>query len=274
MLGFCRGDARHRCRTGIMGLASFLVLVWIGSGTDHAWWSPPSASRCRRWASGVVSGVFVAGAGCAALVTWRRHVGAVAGWIVATGALVAAQALVVTLHRAAQHAAARDDRRSCSCWRSAIVGMLGVVVPLLAPERVRRVADETLRHRSRAGTRGSRTPAAQFPRVHRRRRRCSCSSGSCSAPSCCQPSLVLQQRAASRPMSALLLVTVGVVDPRPAGPAVRSRRRPHRRRPRGSLRRRSRCRLARHRLGHLRRNLEDERRRIESLRARARRRHP
>ena len=80
-----------------MGLASFLVLVWIGSGTDHAWWSPPSASTVPSLGEGVVSGVFVAAAGCTALVTWRRHAGAVAGWIVATGALVAAQALIVTL---------------------------------------------------------------------------------------------------------------------------------------------------------------------------------
>ena len=64
MLGFCRGALRHRCRMGITGLASFLVLVWIGSGTDSAWWSPPTASTVPTLGEGVVSGVFVApGAG-------------------------------------------------------------------------------------------------------------------------------------------------------------------------------------------------------------------
>jgi len=142
MLGSCRGDTRHRCRTGIMGFASFLVLVWIGSGTDHAWWSPPSASTVPSLGEGVVSGVFVAAAGCTALVTWRRHAGAVAGWIVATGALVAAQALVVTLI-ALHSTPPRGATVQLLMLAVGMVGMLGVVVPLLAPERVRRVADET-----------------------------------------------------------------------------------------------------------------------------------
>src|SRR5690349_24028218 len=96
MVGFCRGDLRHRCRTAVMGLASFVVLAWIGSETDHAWWSPPSASTVPTLGEGVVSGVFVAAAACMALVTWRRHGAGVAGWVVAAGALVAVQALAVT----------------------------------------------------------------------------------------------------------------------------------------------------------------------------------
>src|SRR6478735_6561061 len=184
MLGSCRGDTRHRCRTGIMGLASFLVLVWIGSGTDHAWWSPPSASTVPSLGEGVVSGVFVAAAGCTALVTWRRHAGAVAGWIVATGALVAAQALV---------------------------GMLGVVVPLLAPERVRRVADETFVIGLGLGLVAAGHLLLQFPRVQPPSTQMQLLIGVLLCTQLLSAVLVLQQRAASRPMSALLLVTVAVV---------------------------------------------------------------
>ncbi len=210
MLGFCRGDARHRCRTGIMGLASFLVLVWIGSGTDHAWWSPPSASTVPSLGEGVVSGVFVAAAGCTALVTWRRHVGAVAGWIVATGALVAAQALVVTLI-ALHSTPPRGTTVQLLMLAVGMVGMLGVVVPLLAPERVRRVADETFVIGLGLGLVAAGHLLLQFPRVQPPSTQMQLLIGVLLCTQLLSAVLVLQQRAASRPMSALLLVTVGVV---------------------------------------------------------------
>jgi signal transduction histidine kinase len=46
---------------------------------------------------GLVSGMFVAGAFIAAMVGWRRHARSRTGWTLAAGALVAAQALLVTL---------------------------------------------------------------------------------------------------------------------------------------------------------------------------------
>jgi len=210
MLGFCRGDTRHRCRTGIMGLASFLVLVWIGSGTDHAWWSPPSASTVPSLGEGVVSGVFVAAAGCTALVTWRRHAGAVAGWIVATGALVAAQALLVTLI-ALHSTPPRGATVQLLMLAVGMVGMLGVVVPLLAPERVRRVADETFVIGLGLGLVAAGHLLLQFPRVQAPSTQMQLLIGVLLCTQLLSAVLVLQQRAGSRPMSALLLVTVGVV---------------------------------------------------------------
>ena len=59
MLGFCRGGLRHRCRTGIMGLASFLVLVWIGSGTGSTWWT--SAPLLRPANRSPVRGLYLVG---------------------------------------------------------------------------------------------------------------------------------------------------------------------------------------------------------------------
>ena len=209
MLGFCRGDLRHRCRTGFMGLASFLVLVWIGSGTDHAWWSPPSASTVPSLGQGVVSGVFVAAAGCTALVTWRKHAGR-AGWIVATGALVAAQALLVTLI-ALHSTPPRGAAVQLLMLAVGLAGMLGVVVPLLAPERVRRVVDETFVIGLGLGLVAAGHLLLQFPRVQPPSALMQLLIGVLLCTHLLAAVLVLQQRAASRPVSALLLVTVGVV---------------------------------------------------------------
>lgn len=210
MLGFCRGDLRHRCRMGITGLASFLVLVWIGSGTDRAWWSPPTASTVPSLGEGVVSGVFVAAAGCATLVMWRKHAGAVAGWTVATGALVAAQALVVTL--VALHSAPpRPPVVQLLLLAVGLAGMLGVVVPLLAPERVRRVVDETFVISLGLGLVAAGHLLLQFPRANPPAPVMQVLIGVLLATHLLAAVLVLQQRAASRPVSALLLATVGVV---------------------------------------------------------------
>ena len=210
MLGFCRGDLRHRCRMGITGLASFLVLVWIGSGTDRAWWSPPTASTVPSLGEGVVSGVFVAAAGCAALVMWRKHAGAVAGWTVVTGALIAAQALVVTLI-ALQSTPPRPPVVQLLMLTIGVVGMLGVVVPLLVPERVRRVCDETFVISLGLGLVAAGHLLLQFPRTHPPSPAMQLLIGVLLATHVLAAVLVLQQRAASRPISALLLATVGVV---------------------------------------------------------------
>jgi signal transduction histidine kinase len=193
-----------------MGLASFLVLVWIGSGTDHAWWSPPSASTVPSLGEGVVSGVFVAAAGCTALVTWRRHAGGVAGWVVATGALVAAQALVVTLV-ALDTTPPRGTSTQLLLLAVGMVGMVGVVVPLLAPERVRRVADETFVIGLGLGLVAAGHLLLQFPRVEPPPTIMQLLIGVLLCTHLLSAVLVLQQHAAPRPMSALLLVTVGLV---------------------------------------------------------------
>ena len=210
MLGFCKGELRHRCRTRITGLASFLVLVWIGSGTDGAWWSPPTASTVPSLGEGVVSGVFVAAAGCTALVMWRKHAGAVAGWTVATGALVAAQALVVTL--VALHTEPpRGALTQVLLLTVGMVGMIGVVVPLLAPERARRVVDETFVIGLGLGLVAAGHLLLQFPRVNPPSPLMQLLIGVLLATHLLSAVIVLQQRAAPRPITALLLATVGVV---------------------------------------------------------------
>jgi signal transduction histidine kinase len=193
-----------------MGLASFLVLVWIGSGTDHAWWSPPSASTVPSLGAGVVSGVFVAAAGCTALITWRKHAGSVPGWIAATGALVAAQALVVTLI-ALHSAPPRGVAVQLLLLAVGMLGMLGVVVPLLAPERIRRVVDETFVIGLGLGLVAAGNLLLQFPRVEPPSPIMQLLIGALLATHLLSGVLVLQQRAASRPVNALLLLTVGVV---------------------------------------------------------------
>lgn len=85
----------HRVGARGVGALGFLVLAWTSWGGV-----PPMAAthlETRTLADGVVSGIFLAGAVLAAVVGWRRHAHAGAGWIVAVGALVAGQALLVTL---------------------------------------------------------------------------------------------------------------------------------------------------------------------------------
>lgn len=94
----CTGEQRQRVETLIWAATCFLVLAWIGSSAIQLWLGEPTvAAAALPLGDGVVSGVFFAGAACAAMVTWRRHAGPLTGWIVATGALIATQALVLTL---------------------------------------------------------------------------------------------------------------------------------------------------------------------------------
>ena len=193
-----------------MGLASFVVLAWIGSETDQAWWSPPSASTVPTLGEGVVSGVFVAAAGCMALVTWRKHAAGVAGWVVATGALVAGQALALTLI-ALHTTPPRPAPVQLLMMAVGVVGMLGVVVPLLAHERVRRVADETFVIGLGLGLVAAGNLLLQFPRVHPPTLIAELLIGVLLCTHLLAAVLVLQRRSASRPVSALLVLTVGVV---------------------------------------------------------------
>ncbi len=80
----------------VVGVVSFVVLAWAG------WRGVPAAGSLAdpgagSVTDGLVSGVFVAGAVFAAFVSWRRHARPWTGWTVAAGALVAGQALLVTL---------------------------------------------------------------------------------------------------------------------------------------------------------------------------------
>ena len=90
------GD-KGRTRVGTLGVGvlAFAVLAWT------SWGGVPSidatAQDARTLTDGVVSGVFIAGAVLAAVMGWRRHAQARAGRVVAAGALIAGQALLVAL---------------------------------------------------------------------------------------------------------------------------------------------------------------------------------
>ena len=77
MFGHRNRELQHRTAWGISELVFCTVLVYIGSGGvpvgHHATGSLPPLG------GGVISGVFVAGAASAAMVSWRRHVAAGTG---------------------------------------------------------------------------------------------------------------------------------------------------------------------------------------------------
>ena len=139
MFGHRNRELQHRTAWGISELVFCTVLVYIGSGGvpvgHHATGSLPPLG------GGVISGVFVAGAASAAMVSWRRHVGAGTGWLVATGALVAVQSLVVTLV-ALENPAPRGRITLGLLLAIALVGLCAVLRPLLSLHRSASVVDE------------------------------------------------------------------------------------------------------------------------------------
>jgi hypothetical protein len=135
------GEVRHRLGMGITAVISFLALVWVGSGSAHVWHLSPTVAASPSLGDGIVSGVFVAGAACATMVTWRRHAGPMTGWVVATGALIATQALLVTLV-ALQSTPPRGSLDAGLLVAAALVGLVAVVGPLLGLHRVRHVVDD------------------------------------------------------------------------------------------------------------------------------------
>ena len=81
---------------GITGVVSFLVLFYVGSG-QHVWQLRSDGTALPPLADGLVGGAFAAGAACAAIATWRKHAGPMKAWVIAAGALVAGQSLLVTI---------------------------------------------------------------------------------------------------------------------------------------------------------------------------------
>lgn len=210
MLGLCSGELRSRAGMAGVGLASFLVLVWIGAGIGQAWWTPPTASATPSLGDGVVSGVFVTGAGCAAMVTWRKHAGRVAGWVVATGALVAAQALMVTLV-ALQSTPPRSPAVQWLLLGVVVAGAVAVVGPLAGVRRVRHVIDDTFVIGLGMGLVAAGHLLLQFPRTHPPTTLVMVTVGTLIATHLVVVAHVLGQRAVPRSMAALLAVTALVV---------------------------------------------------------------
>lgn len=134
------GALIRRAGTPGLGVLAFVVLVWIASG------GAPSLSAAgtpsRSVAESLVSGMFVAGAACAAVVGWRRHAPSGHGWTSALGALIAVQALLVTLPAVAHPA----PRPTLDLAAMLVVGSLGLVLVLAALAGLRQaphIADDS-----------------------------------------------------------------------------------------------------------------------------------
>ncbi|GAA1438419.1 hypothetical protein GCM10009641_43580 [Mycobacterium cookii] len=135
-------NVRHRVGTPVATAASFAVLIWLGTQGAHEWQVSPAVRTLSSLGDGVVSGVFVTGAICAAVVTWRRHASPLTGWIVATGALVAAQALLVTTLALQGRQSGDPAAGQALLLAAATAGLVAVVVPLLRLDQVRHVVDD------------------------------------------------------------------------------------------------------------------------------------
>lgn len=210
MLGLCSGDLRSRAGMAGAGLASFLVLVWIGAGSGQAWWTPPTASAMPSLGDGVVSGVFVAGAACAAMVSWRRHAGRMAGWAVATGVLVAGQALLVTLV-ALQSTPPRSVAVQWLVLVVVLAGTVAVLGPLTGGRRVRRVVDDTYVIGLGMGLVAAGSLLLQFPRTQPPTPLMAVVTGTLLATHVGTTFHVLRQHTAARPLVVLLGATAAVV---------------------------------------------------------------
>ena len=142
MLRPFRGNVRHGVGMQVATAASFAVLIWLGTRGAHEWHASPAVRTLSSLGDGVVSGVFVTGAICAAVMTWRRHASPLTGWIVATGALVAAQALLVTTLALQGGQAGDPVAGQALLLAAATAGLVAVVVPLLRLDQVRHVVDD------------------------------------------------------------------------------------------------------------------------------------
>ncbi len=210
MLAHCSGELRSRAGTGISALASFVVLVWIGAGGGHAWWSPPAASAEPSLGHGVFSGVFVAGALCAAMISWRKQSGPMTAWVVASGALVAMQSLLVTMI-ALQ---ATPPRSSAVQWLvlAVVLGVAATVLgPLAALRLTRDVVDDTVVIGLGLGLVAAGHLLLQFPRTEPPTPLISVITGALLGTHVLVTILVLRHRTVARSLASLLVLTVVVV---------------------------------------------------------------
>ena len=87
----------HRWRPGVAAAACFFALAWVGASSAQLWDQSSSAAGLPSLGDGIVSGVFVAGAAAAAVVSWRGQSGSATRRVVPPGAVIGVQALLVTL---------------------------------------------------------------------------------------------------------------------------------------------------------------------------------
>ncbi len=218
MQGISDSEVGPRVVMATTAAAGLLVLVGVASSGGHPWNATlPTQTALPSLADGLLSGVFVAGALAAGLVTWRRHGGPLAGWVVGTGALVAGQALAVTL-LALQLPPPRAEVTLALLLCAAVVGLVCIVVPLLGLHRVEHVVDDSFIIGLGMGFTAAGYLVLQFPMSQPPRPPMLALAGVLLATHVVTAALVLRQRSLPAPARALLLVTVGVVS---LGVAVR-----------------------------------------------------
>jgi signal transduction histidine kinase len=140
MLGVFEEARRRRIGMGITAVVSFLVLFYVGSG-QHVWQLRSDGTALPPLADGLVGGAFAAGAACAAIATWRKHAGPMKAWVIAAGALVAGQSLLVTI-LALEDVPPRGTVSLTLLLAVAVAGLVAVVGPLLGLVRIARVVDD------------------------------------------------------------------------------------------------------------------------------------
>ncbi len=195
---------------GIMGTACFMTLIWVGSGGAQLWYASATDTALPSLGDGVVGGIFVAGSACAAVVSWRRHSGPTTGWIVGTGALVAAQALLVTL-LALRSQPPRGSLSVAVLLAVAVMGMIAVVGPLLNVHQADHVLDDGFALGLGMGMVAAGHLLLQLPMHTPAPTLLLVVIGVLVSTHVAATALVLRQEALSRPMSWLLIATVHVV---------------------------------------------------------------
>jgi hypothetical protein len=212
MLGLSEEARRRRIGMGITGVVLFLVLVYIGSGGLHVWQLPSKATTALPpLADGLVGGVFVAGAASAAIATWRKHIDPKKAWVVAAGALVAGQALLVTLV-AIGDVPPRGSVTFALLLAVALAGLLAVTAPLLGLVRVAHVTDDGVVIGLGMGLLAASHLLLQFPLSPTPAALMQLTIGALAATHVAAVALVLGPRSVPAATSALVVATVLVVE--------------------------------------------------------------
>ena len=197
---------------GITGVVLFMVLIYIGSGGLHVWQlSSKETTALPPLADGLVGGVFVAGAASAAIATWRKHIDPRKAWVVAAGALVAGQSLLVTLI-ALEDVPPRGPVSLGLLLTAALAGLLAVLAPLLGLVRVDHVADDGVVIGLGMGLLAAGHLLLQFPLSPTPAALMQVTIGVLVATHVAAVALVLGQRAVPAVVAALVVATVLVVD--------------------------------------------------------------
>ncbi|WP_210649090.1 HAMP domain-containing sensor histidine kinase [Nocardioides sp. SYSU D00065] len=198
---------------GIGGVAAscFAFLVYVGSSGGHVGSVAPPGTALPPLADGIVGGVFVAGAISAAVVSWRRHAGPRTRWVLAAGALVAGQALVVTL-LALHSAPPRDVVTLTLMLLGAVAGLGCVVGSLRGLADVGHVVDKSFAIGLGMGLVAAGHLLLQFPISRPPAATVEVLVGVLVATHVAVAALVLRQRSLAPSVAALIVVTVLVVD--------------------------------------------------------------